>query len=33
MRQCAKAGIAFTALDNAFGTAADPAAVQRICEG
>ncbi len=33
MRQCAKAGIAFTALDNAFGSAADPAAVQRICDG
>ena len=33
MRQCAKAGIAFTALDNAFGSAADQAAVQRICDG
>ena len=33
MRQCAKAGIAFTALDNAFGSTADPAAVQRICDG
>jgi len=32
-RQCAKAGIGFTALDNAFGSAADPAAVQRICDG
>jgi hypothetical protein len=32
MRQCAKAGIAFTALDNAFGSAADPAAVQKICD-
>jgi hypothetical protein len=26
-------GIAFTALDNAFGTVSDPAAVQRICDG
>jgi hypothetical protein len=33
MRQCAKAGIAFTALDNAFGSTADPAAVQQICDG
>ena len=32
-RQCLKAGIAFTSLDNAFGTAGDPAAVQRICDG
>ena len=32
-RQCAKAGIAFTALDNAFGAVSDPAAVQRICDG
>jgi hypothetical protein len=32
-QQCRKAGIAFTALDNAFGTVSDPAAVQRICEG
>jgi hypothetical protein len=32
-QQCRKEGIAFTALDNAFGTAGDPAAVQRICEG
>ena len=31
-RQCAKTGIAFTALDNAFGSAADPAAVQKICD-
>jgi hypothetical protein len=31
-RQCLKAGIAFTSLDNAFGTAGDPAAVQRICD-
>ena len=33
MRQCARAGIGFTALDNAFGSAGDPAAVQRICDG
>ena len=32
-QQCRKAGIAFTALDNAFGTVSDPAAVQRICDG
>ena len=32
-RQCLKAGIGFTALDNAFGSASDPAAVQRICDG
>jgi hypothetical protein len=32
-RQCAKAGISFTALDNAFGSASDPAAVQQICDG
>ena len=32
-RQCARAGIGFTALDNAFGSASDPAAVQRICDG
>jgi hypothetical protein len=32
-QQCRKEGIAFTALDNAFGTASDPAAVQRICDG
>ncbi len=32
-RQCAKAGIGFTALDNAFGSASDPDAVQRICDG
>src|ERR1035437_4423613 len=31
-RQCAKTGIAFTALDSAFGSAADPAAVQKICD-
>src|SRR5207302_7601689 len=33
MRPCAKAGIGFTALDNAFGLVSDPAAVQRICDG
>lgn len=32
-RQCAQAGIGFTALDNAFGSASDPAAAQRICDG
>ena len=32
-RQCAQAGIGFTALDNAFGSASDPDAVQRICDG
>jgi hypothetical protein len=32
-RQCRKEGIAFTALDNAFGAASDPAAVQRISGG
>ncbi|HLQ56832.1 MAG TPA: hypothetical protein VK162_21490 [Streptosporangiaceae bacterium] len=32
-RQCLKAGIAFTALDNAFGATDDPAAVQQICDG
>ena len=32
-RQCLKAGIGFTALDNAFGATDDPAAVQRICDG
>ena len=31
-QQCRKEGIAFTALDNAFGTVSDPAAVQRICD-
>jgi hypothetical protein len=31
-RQAAKAGIGFTALDNGFATAADPAAVQAICQ-
>jgi hypothetical protein len=32
-RQAAKAGIAFTALDNAFAAVSDPAAVQAICDG
>ncbi len=32
-QQCARAGIAFTALDNAFGAAGDPAAVQQACDG
>jgi hypothetical protein len=32
MRQCLKAGIGFTALDNAFGSASDPAAVQQACD-
>ena len=32
-RQCLKAGIGFTALDNAFGSVGDPDAVQRICDG
>jgi hypothetical protein len=32
-QQCRKEGIAFTALDNAFGAVSDPAAVQRICDG
>ncbi len=32
-QQYLKEGIAFTALDNAFGTVSDPAAVQRICDG
>ena len=32
-QQCRKEGIAFTALDNAFGTVSDAAAVQRICDG
>jgi hypothetical protein len=33
MRQCIKAGTGFTALDNAFGSASDPGAVQRACDG
>jgi hypothetical protein len=32
-RQAAKAGIGFTALDNGFAGASDPAAVQAICDG
>ncbi len=32
-RQCLKEGIAFTALDNAFGAVSDAEAVQRICDG
>ncbi len=31
-QQCLKEGIAFTSLDNAFGTAGDAGAVQRICD-
>jgi hypothetical protein len=31
-RQCVKAGIGFTALDNGFGSCADPARLQRICD-
>jgi hypothetical protein len=33
MQQCRKQGIAFTALDNAFGTVSDAGAVRRICDG
>jgi hypothetical protein len=33
MRQCARAGIGFTALDNAFGSVSDPAAAQQVCDG
>lgn len=32
-RQAAKAGIAFTALDNGFAACADPARLQAICDG
>jgi len=32
-RQAAKTGIGFTALDNGFAGASDPAAVQAICDG
>lgn len=32
-QQCRRQGIGFTALDNAFGAAADPAAVQEVCDG
>jgi hypothetical protein len=31
-RQCVKAGIGFTALDNGFGSCEDPARLQRICD-
>jgi len=31
-RQCAKAGIGYTALDNGFPSCDDPAALQRICD-
>jgi hypothetical protein len=31
-RQCIKAGIGFTALDNGFRSCDDPAALQRICD-
>ena len=31
-RQAAKAGIGFTALDNGFAAASDPAAVQQLCD-
>ena len=31
-RQCEKAGIGFTALDNGFGDCEDPKALQRICD-
>jgi hypothetical protein len=32
-QQCREEGIAFTALDNAFGMVSDAEAVQRICDG
>jgi hypothetical protein len=32
-RQCAKAGIGFTALSNGFATCTDPTALQGICDG
>jgi hypothetical protein len=32
MQQCLRKGIAFTALDNAFGAVEDAGAVQRICD-
>ena len=32
-QQCLKEGIAFTALDNAFGAVSDAEAAQRICDG
>jgi len=31
-RQCEKAGIGYTALDNGFGDCADPRSLQRICD-
>jgi hypothetical protein len=31
-RQCERAGIGYTALDNGFRSCADPAALQRICD-
>ena len=31
-RQCARAGIGYTALDNGFRDCEDPAALQRICD-
>ena len=31
-RQAAKAGIGFTAMDNAFAAVDDPAALQQICD-
>ena len=31
-RQCVKAGVGYTALDNGFGSCTDPAALQRICD-
>ena len=31
-RQCARAGIGYTALDNGFRDCDDPAALQRICD-
>ena len=31
-RQCARAGIGYTALDNGFRDCADPAALQKICD-
>ena len=31
-RQCEKAGVGYTALDNGFASCADPVALQRICD-
>ena len=31
-RQCEKAGIGYTALDNGFASCADPVRLQRICD-